>query len=203
MGVPLEELADVLNEDVARLNEAIDAAMFTMGADVKVLSVTPADPGPTWTIAANQFAASIKKPFTILFGQQTGRLASDEDKTDDAMSAKQRREDWLDYIISVFIDRMISFGILDKAPESGYYCKWDDLLAPSELNKADLLVKLAAANKSVFDAGQMALMTADEMRGIVGMEPLKTQLPDGLQEGQQQDQADDQQQGQTDAPPQN
>ena len=188
MGVPLEELADVLNEDVARLNEAIDAAMFTMGADVKVLSVTPADPGPTWTIAANQFAASIKKPFTILFGQQTGRLASDEDKTDDAMSAKQRREDWLDYIISVFIDRMISFGILDKAPESGYYCKWYDLLAPSELNKADLLVKLAAANKSVFDAGQMALMTADEMRGIVGMEPLEAQLPDGLQEGQQQQQ---------------
>nr|UVN09990.1 MAG: protein of unknown function DUF1073 [Bacteriophage sp.] len=207
MGVPLEELADVLNEDVARLNEAIDAAMFTMGADVKVLSVTPANPSPTWTIAANQFAASIKKPFTILFGQQTGRLASDEDKTDDAMSAKQRREDWLDYIISVFIDRMISFGILDKAPESGYYCKWDDLLAPSELNKADLLVKLAAANKSVFDAGQMALMTADEMRGIVGMEPLEEQLPDGLQEGQQQQQdqqpQQDQQQGQTDAPPQN
>ena len=119
------------------------------------------------------------------------------------MSAKQRREDWLDYIISVFIDRMISFGILDKAPESGYYCKWDDLLAPSELNKADLLVKLATANEAVFKSGQLALMTADEMRGIVGMEPLEEQLPDGLQEGQQQDQADDQQQDQTDAPPQN
>ena len=83
--------------------------------------------------------------------------------------------------------------------------KWDDLLAPSELNKAELLVKLATANKSVFDAGQMALMTADEMRGIVGMEPLEEQLPEGLQEGQQQDQQSqqDQQQGQTDAPPQN
>lgn len=199
MGVPLEELADVLNEDVARLNEAIDAAMFTMGADVKVLSVTPADPSPTWTVAANQLAASVKVPFTILFGQQTGRLASDEDKTDYALTAAQRRDDWLDYIIGVFIDRMISFGILDKAPEAGYYCKWDDLMAPSDIDKAELLSKLGAANKSFFDAGQQALLTVDEARGLVGMEPLKWELPDGMQEGQQQDQ----QQGQTDAPPQN
>lgn len=198
MGVQLENLADVLNEDVARLNEAIDAAMFSIGADVKVLSVTPADPSPTWTVAANQFAASIKIPFTILFGQQTGRLASDEDKTDYALTAAQRRDDWLDYIISVFIDRMISFGILDKAPEAGYYCKWDDLMAPSDIDKAELLSKLGVANKSFFDAGQQALLTVDEARGLVGMEPMTEQLPDGMQEGQQQDQ----QQGQTDAPPQ-
>ena len=172
MGVPVEELADVLNEDVARLNEAIDAAMFTMGADVKVLSVTPADPKPTWEVAANQFAASMKIPFTILFGQQTGRLASDEDKTDYALTAKQRRENWLDYVISQFVDRMIQFGILDKAPANGYYVKWGDLLAPSELNKAELLIKLAQANKSFFDAGQQVLITVDEARGMVGLEPL-------------------------------
>ena len=173
MGVPVDELADVLNEDVARLNEAIDAAMFTMGADVKVLSVTPADPKPTWEVSANQFAASMKIPFTILFGQQTGRLASDEDKTDYAMTAKQRRENWLDYVISQFVDRMIQFGILDKAPAKSYYVKWSDLLAPSETNKAELLGKLGVANKSFFDAGQPALLTVDEARGMVGMEPLE------------------------------
>lgn len=173
MGVPVDELADVLNEDVARLNEAIDAAMFTMGADVKVLSVTPADPKPTWEVAANQFAASIKVPFTILFGQQTGRLASDEDKTDYALTAKQRRENWLDYVISEFLNRMIDFGIVEKAPEAGFYVKWDDLLAPSELNKAELLIKLAQANKYFFDSGQQALLSVDEARGMVGMEPIE------------------------------
>ena len=168
-----EELADMLNEDVTRLNEAIDSAMFSFGAQANVLSVTPADPQPTWTVAANQFSASVKVPFTILFGQQTGRLASDEDKTDYALSAQQRREGWLDWVISTFLERMIKFGILDKAPANGYYVKWDDLLAPSELNKAELLIKLAQANKSFFDAGQPALLTVDEARGMVGMEPIE------------------------------
>lgn len=173
MGVDIEELTDIMNENIEALNSGIDAAMFTMGADAKVLAVTPADPKPTWEVAANQFAASMKIPFTILFGQQTGRLASNEDKTDYALTAKQRRENWLDYVISQFVERMIQFGIVDKAPENGYKVKWDDLLAPSELDKAELLSKLATANKSFFDAGQSALLTVDEARGMVGMEPIE------------------------------
>lgn len=173
MGVDIEELTDIMNENIEALNSGIDAAMFTMGADAKVLAVTPADPKPTWEVAANQFAASMKIPFTILFGQQTGRLASDEDKTDYAMTAKQRRETWIDYVISMFVERMIQFGIVDKAPANGYKVKWDDLLAPSELDKAELLAKLATANKSFFDAGQSALLTVDEARGMVGMEPIE------------------------------
>jgi hypothetical protein len=38
-------------------------------------------------VTANELAASVQIPFTILFGQQTGRLASDEDKTDWAFAA--------------------------------------------------------------------------------------------------------------------
>lgn len=168
-----EELADMLNEDVTRLNEAIDSAMFSFGAQAQVLSVTPADPQPTWTVAANQFSASVKVPFTILFGQQTGRLASDEDKTDYALSAQQRREGWLDWVISTFVERMIKFGILDKAPVNGYYVKWDNLLEPSQSEKVELLVKLGTANKSFYDAGQVALLSVDEARAIAGMEPIE------------------------------
>lgn len=173
MGVDIEELTDIMNENIEALNSGIDAAMFTMGADAKVLAVTPADPKPTWEVAANQFAASMALPFTVIFGQQTGRLASDEDKMQEAMTAKQRRETWVDHVISMFVERMIQFGIVDKAPENGYKVKWDDLLAPSELDKAELLAKLATANKSFFDAGQPALLTVDEARGMVGMEPIE------------------------------
>lgn len=181
MGVSQEELLDIMNDNVAALNEGIDAAMFSMGADVKVLSVTPADPKPTWEVAANQFAASIKLPFTILFGQQTGRLASDEDKTDYAMTGKQRRENWLDWLISMYVDRLIQFRIVEPAPAAGYYVKWDDLMAPGELDKAELLVKLATANKTFYDAGQGALLSADEARNMVGWEPLEVLPPDMLE----------------------
>lgn len=173
MGVEVSELANILNEDVTALNEAIDSAMITMGAQAQVLSVTPADPQPTWTVAANQFSASVKVPFTILFGQQTGRLASDEDKTDYALSAQQRREGWLDWVISTFVERMIKFGILDKSPANGYYVKWDNLLEPSQSEKVELLVKLGQANKSFFDSGQQALLTVNEARAMADMEPIE------------------------------
>lgn len=173
MGVSVDELADTLNDDVDMLNSAIDSAMITMGATAQVLSVTPADPQPTWTVAANQFSASVKVPFTILFGQQAGRLASDEDKTDYAMSAQQRREGWLDWVISTFVERLIKFNIIDKAPVSGYYVKWDNLLEPSQSEKVELLVKLGQANKSFFDSGQQALLTVNEARAMADMEPIE------------------------------
>lgn len=171
MGVTMDELGDVLNEDVARLNEAIDAAMFTMGADVKVLSVTPADPQPSWTVAANQFAASIQKPFTIIFGQQTGRLASDEDKTDDANSAMQRRHGFLNWLIITIIERLAKFGIVSAAP-SEIEVEWDDLLAPTDSQKVELASKLADINYKSTQAGSLPPFSDDELRRAAGYEAL-------------------------------
>lgn len=171
MGVTLDELGDTLNEDVARLNEAIDAAMFTMGADVKVLSVTPADPEPSWTVAANQFAASIQRPFTIIFGQQTGRLASDQDKIDDANGATQRRHGFLNWLIVSIIERLTKFGIVNPAP-SEIEVEWDDLLAPTDDEKVTLASKLADINYKCTQAGEITAFSIDELRRAAGYEAL-------------------------------
>lgn len=171
MGVTLDELGDTLNEDVARLNEAIDAAMFTMGADVKVLSVTPADPEPSWTVAANQFAASIQLPFTIVFGQQTGRLASDEDKTDAANRAMQRRHGFLNWLIVSIVERLAKFGIFSPAP-SEIEIEWDDLLAPTDDEKVTLASKLADINYKCTQAGEITAFSIDELRRAAGYEAL-------------------------------
>ncbi|QHJ79571.1 MAG: hypothetical protein [Caudoviricetes sp.] len=171
MGVTLDELGDTLNEDVARLNEAIDAAMFTMGADVKVLSVTPADPEPSWTVAANQFAASIQRPFTIIFGQQTGRLASDQDKIDDANGATQRRHGFLNWLIVSIVERLMKFGIVSPAP-SEIEIEWDDLLAPTDDEKVTLASKLADINYKCTQAGEITAFSIDELRRAAGYEAL-------------------------------
>lgn len=171
MGVTLDELGDTLNEDVARLNEAIDAAMFTMGADVKVLSVTPADPEPSWTVAANQFAASIQRPFTIIFGQQTGRLASDQDKIDDANGATQRRHGFLNWLIISIVERLAKFGIVSPAP-SEIEVEWDDLLAPTDDEKVTLASKLADINYKCTQAGEITAFSVDELRRAAGYEAL-------------------------------
>jgi hypothetical protein len=76
------DLGEAMGDKVNKLNRGTDAAAVMQAGQMHVLSVTPGDPGPTWEVTANELAASVQIPFTILFGQQTGRLASDEDKTD-------------------------------------------------------------------------------------------------------------------------
>ncbi|PQX79793.1 anti-CBASS protein Acb1 family protein, partial [Cronobacter sakazakii] len=86
-----KDLGEALNDKISRMNRGTDSALVMQAGAPSVLSVAAADPTPTWTVAANEFAAAIQCPFTILFGQQTGRLASDEDKTDWAKRCNGRR----------------------------------------------------------------------------------------------------------------
>lgn len=176
-----EELKSKLNEDVDSVNSAIDAAMFTFGADVTPLSVVAADPTPTWTVAANAFSASVQLAFTILFGQQTGRLASDEDQTDYNMRGGARRVNFVDGVIKAFVDMFAKYGIIESKEE--YLIKWDSLVEPSPMNKAETFGKLATANKAVFESNFKPALTIDEMRQAAGYEPLgEDELPEGARE---------------------
>jgi hypothetical protein len=89
------DLGEAMGDKVNKLNRGTDAAAVMQAGQMHVLSVTPGDPGPTWEVTANELAASVQIPFTILFGQQTGRLASDEDKTDWAIRRNTRRNGFL------------------------------------------------------------------------------------------------------------
>lgn len=181
MGVDKDKLNDVLNDDIARLNASIDAAMFTFNSDVTPLSVAPGDPGPTWEVAANSWSASVQTPFTILFGQQTGRLASDQDQVDFNMRGTSRRINFSDPVLKAFIDKYMKYGIIEKRED--YFIKWDSLLDPSRAQKADIFSKLATANKSAFESNQKPALSIDEMRQAAGYEPVgEDELPEAVAE---------------------
>ncbi len=167
------DLGEAMGDKVNKLNRGTDAAAVMQAGQMHVLGVTPGDPGPTWEVTANELAASVQIPFTILFGQQTGRLASDEDKTDWAIRRNTRRNGFLTDRITALLERFWTLGIIDPPTNGEVTISWTDLLAPGEKEKIENASKLAdiVQKTSGFYGGEPPF-TANELREIVGLDPL-------------------------------
>lgn len=157
----------VVSEQTAELNTGIESAIATQGAEVGVLQTTMHDPEPSFRTAANLFAASVQIPFTILFGQQTGRLASDQDQKDWAARCRSRQINELTPALRELVARLQVCGAIEAGD---FVVEWAPLDAPGEKDKVDLLDKLAAAMERYFKATGEPLFTRDELRGVVDYE---------------------------------
>jgi hypothetical protein len=107
----------------------------------------------------------------VLFGQQTGRLASDEDKSDFANRCSSRQEFELTPMLEEFITRMQAAGIIDSGE---FEIEWPPVNAPTEKDKVDLLGKMTAAMQQAYQAGLTEpLFDANELRAVVDYEQRK------------------------------
>lgn len=159
------------HEEQARaLNRNQDSSIVMQGGTAQTLQTSTHDPEPSFVVAANLFSASVRIPFVILFGQQTGRLASDEDKADFAARAKSRQVNELTPMLEQFVRRMQAAGIIEPGE---FEVEWPDVAAPSESEKVELLKAYTAAMREAFGAGVQGLFEADELRRVVGFEPLQ------------------------------
>jgi len=152
---------------VRKLNMNIDAAIVTQGAKAGVLQTTTYDPTGAFQLAANLFSASVQIPMTILFGAQTGRLASDQDKIDMQARCKSRQANELTPMIEEFIRRMQAAGIIDAGE---WEVEWPDLAAPSDKDKLEILKGMTSAMKEAFGAGVQDLFDGNELRAALGYE---------------------------------
>jgi hypothetical protein len=176
-GVDGEEpvsLKDALNKQIQALNTNQDAAIVLQGAKVTTLQTTIADPTGPWSVPANEFAASVQLPFTVLFGQQTGRLASDQDKVDTANRCGSRRLTECEPMLTEFIRRMQSANLL---PAGEFKIEWSDLLEPSDKDRLEKTKIMADTNKVTFESGAEPVYTQEEMRLMADYDPMEIERP--------------------------
>lgn len=171
------ELADRINDKIEALNKNQDSALVLQGGKAGTLQTTVHDPEPAFMVAANIFASSVQIPFTILFGQQTGRLASDEDIADFNARAGSRRENELTPMVEEFIARLQAVGAIEAGE---FEVEWAPLDSPGDLDKAEVLGKMTAAMQQAAAAGlAQPLFDANELRGVMDFEE---RAEDGLPE---------------------
>lgn len=173
-----KDLGDALNDKIGRMNRGTDAALVMQAGSPSVLSVAAADPSPSWTVAANEFSASVQFPFTIMFGQQTGRLASDEDKTDMAKRCNGRRWGFMTAVVTAVLERSWTMGVIDPPTSGEVTLAWSDLLAPSEKEKIANMQAMADVAQKTQSAYLSPAITQNEIRAVGEMEPMpENELP--------------------------
>ena len=166
-GVEGKTLGQAIEEKARGLNTSVDASVAVQGGDVGTLQTTMHDPRGAWEIAANTYAAAVGIPFTILFGQQTGRLASDEDKAADNARCKSRQRNLLTGAVTAVIRRLQACGIVEA---SDFEVEWAPLDAMGDAEKVEIAAKLAAINKDMVAAGRNAPFSENEIRKVVDYE---------------------------------
>jgi len=168
-----KDLGEAMNDKMMKLNRGTDSALVTQSGTTSVLSVAAADPTPSWTVSANQFCATIQCPFNILFGKQTGNLASAEDKTAWATRCNGRRWGFMTDLVTRVIERFWTIGIIDPPSTGEVTLAWSDLLAPSEKEKIANMQALADVAQKTQQAFGTSAVDVNEIRAAGELEPMK------------------------------
>jgi hypothetical protein len=168
MGVPVDQLADKMGEQVADWQKGFDELLMIQGMQAKALQITLPSPEHFFMVAVQSFAASRLMPVKILVGMQTGERASTEDADEWAQTNMSRRASETIPNIMAFVRRLVRFGMI---PERDWSLAWTDLTEPKASEKIDRVAKMAEVNAKAQASGER-VFTVPEMRGVLDLEPL-------------------------------
>lgn len=166
MGVPVQEVVDKIDEQVESFNKGFDKSLMMQGIKAVPIQVQLPSPEHFFAIALQSFAATFSCPLKILVGAQTGERASTEDSEEWARVNMARRTNELIPAIMAFVNRLERVGIL---PQKDWHLDWTDLTESSMGEKIDRADKMASVNQKM---GGEIVFTGDDIRSVVGMEPL-------------------------------
>jgi hypothetical protein len=141
--------------------------LWTPGLEPSILNTNLPQPKEFFDNAMNDVAASSKIPATVIIGQQTGRLASDEDVKSMMSLGNSRRENYATPLVQAVIDWFIKHSVL---PATDYDVVWDDLLAMSDDEKMAVATKMAEVNHKQFTSGEPVPFQSKEIRAQAGFE---------------------------------
>ncbi len=165
MGVPVEKIVDVMNDQAKNWQQGFDELLMLQGMTAKMPKIELPDPEHFYMNSLQSFAASFDIPLKVLVGTQTGERASSEDASQWNQTCNFRRKNTVIPNILQIVKRLEGCGVLKENPE--WFVDWTDLTESTMLDKIDRAGKMAKVNK---DFGDIVFMP-QEIRASVGYEP--------------------------------
>ncbi len=171
MGVPADEVADAMGDQVDDFQKGFDKVLMLQGMQAKTLQITLPTGDSYFNAAVSSFAASILIPVKILLGSQTGERASTEDANEWNLVNNARRVNYCKPRIRELIDRLVAFNIL---PDAGWEIRWADLTEASKDKMIERAGKMADINQK---QKEDPVWASTEIRAAAGDDG---ELPDDL-----------------------
>lgn len=148
-------------------------AIWTPGMEAKTLDSKLINPKEFANNSLMDIAAGSGIPSALLVGNQTGRLAGDQDTKGFLSQVQARRTDFGTDMVTDSLNWLIKWGIL---PAADYEVTWPDAMAPSSEEKLNSAEKMATTNKLQFESGGDVPFSGEGIREAAGFEP--EELPD-------------------------
>ena len=135
---------DTLRETVADYANGLQRYLTLQGITTKSILSQVADPKSHIEVQLEIIAIAIGVPQRIFMGSEQAKLASTTDSATWNKRINRRQTKYVTpYIIRPTVDRLIAFGVLPEVAD--YDVDWPDLESPSDLDKAEVLAKMAEA----------------------------------------------------------
>ncbi len=158
-GGSVADLHENLSGHVQDINSGVDLLMMTQGATVNPMTVAVSDPVPSFTVALQVFAASVKIPVKVLVGNITGERASTEDIKQLNARCQSRRISEITSSIDKLVSKLKVIGMLSAGQ---YSIMWNDLRESTSGERAEYVDKLASIIEKIARAEQSNLLTGTD-----------------------------------------
>lgn len=164
-----EEQQDDFDNNIDDFNQDMNRALVLAGAEAKSLQATMSDTSSYSKLAENEVAAGSGLPWTIIVGQQTGRLASDEDQTQKNVVIERRQKKWVTPMVKKMLKKLIEINALPK-PQNKITVCWPDITEPSFSDKVSTSKEMMATNELSVKAQQDPIYSTEYIQKYVGVE---------------------------------
>jgi uncharacterized protein len=170
-----QELLDEFDKNVQDFIEnRMRKYLYAPGVETTQINSSLTSPKEHFFASLYDVSAADGTPATILIGQQTGRLASDEDQVYFNVLNQSRRENFLTECVEDAINWFIKNNVL---PNEEFVVEWDDLLSVSDDQKAKIADILSGINEKQFRSGGEAVFSGTEIRAAAGYEQEIDEFP--------------------------
>ena len=153
----------------------------TKGIDVNPLNFDVADPKNYFDIIVSLISSATGIPKRILTGSEMGQLASSQDESNFLARVSERQTDYCELqILRPLIDWFIEHNVLPEPTGGEYTIVWEDLNTVSDIEKADVAVKISQAISNYVNAQGAELIMPPEQffEDVLNLDYREDDLPD-------------------------